>query len=255
MGIVNVTPDSFSCAGETAAHGQAIERGAAMWEAGADIVDVGGESTKPGADPVDPNVEWQRVGPVVQHLAEVGILTSIDTRHASVMAQAVDAGAQIINDVSALEGDPKSLAVAAGSEAAVVLMHMKGMPKTMNDSPVYVDVVEEVHGYLAGRVKVCRAAGIPGDRIAVDPGLGFGKTMTHNYQLLENLGKFARLGGALMVGISRKFSDPRQSQLRIDKSVNLARDAVARGAQILRVHDVAETIDGLRIKDLNASST
>ena len=255
MGIVNVTPDSFSDAGETATHADAVSRGMAMASDGADIIDVGGESTRPGADPVDPEIEWKRIGPVIQQLAGAGIVVSVDTRHAMVMTRAVDAGAAIINDVTALAGEAGSLQAATASGAEVVLMHMQGTPKSMNDNPVYDDVVGEVRDYLQTRVSACRAAGIAPDRIAVDPGIGFGKTMSDNQSILEHLSSFSNLGAVLMIGISRKFGNPADRSGQIEKSISLAVDAVTRGAQILRVHDVAETVGALNATRRNEPAT
>lgn len=242
MGIVNVTPDSFSDGGETFAHDEAIARGLRQMKEGADIIDIGGESTRPGAQPVTPAEETRRILPVVSALAKAGAVVSIDTRHAEVMAAAVDAGARIINDVSALDGDPHSLSVAARSDADVVLMHMPGTPQTMRDHARYGDVVEEVYAYLADRIAVCEAAGIARARLAVDPGFGFGKLAEDNERLLSNLGRFTALGCPILVGLSRKFGKGKGPQERLAESLEKARLAVARGANIVRVHDVAQTV-------------
>ncbi|MDH5748328.1 MAG: dihydropteroate synthase, partial [Rhodospirillales bacterium] len=204
MGIVNVTPDSFSDGGETVTEDAAVARGLAMLADGADILDVGGESTRPGAAAVSQDEELNRVLPVVERLVGEGAVVSIDTRHGAVIAAAVAAGAAIINDVTALEGDPESLAIAAESGAHVILMHMRGEPATMQNAPSYRDVVAQVRDYLAARVEACEAAGIGKGHIAVDPGIGFGKTVEHNLALIANLNRFGDLGCPLVLGASRK---------------------------------------------------
>ena len=246
MGVINVTPDSFTDGGETFTPEAAIARGTAMLDAGADILDVGGEATSPGVKPTDPEIERQRILPVVAALAGAGATVSIDTRHAIVMQAALDAGAAIVNDIAALTGDPQALRIVAASDAAVVLMHMQGEPETMNRRPAYDDVVGEVADYLATRVAACEGSGMPRQRIAVDPGIGFGKTPAQNFQLLENLNVFAALGCALMVGVSRKFGRADAPQDRLARSVAMALGAAARGANILRVHDVPETVAALQ---------
>jgi len=240
-----VTPDSFSDGGDFFATGKAVSHGRKLSADGAHILDIGGESTRPGAQPVDEGIEAQRVRPVVEALAAEGAVISIDTRHASVMETALAAGALIINDVSALEGDPRSLAIAAASDADVVLMHMRGEPATMNDDPVYDDVVEDVYAYLARRVEVCLQAGIPLDRLAVDPGIGFGKRKQHSYALIENLSRFKGLGCPLLIGVSRKLGQANRPKDRVADSVRWAMIAVENGADILRVHDVKETAAAL----------
>ena len=245
MGIVNVTPDSFSDGGETFAHEQAIARALQHIKDGADIVDVGGESTRPGAAPVTPDEEIRRVLPVVAALAEAGAVVSIDTRHAEVMRSAVAAGARIINDVSALEGDPHSLQVAARSGADIVLMHMPGTPATMRDHARYDDVIEEVMAYLAARIATCEAAGIARMRLAIDPGFGFGKFAEDNERLLADLDRFRSLGCPILAGLSRKFGKGKGPKERLAESIEKALQAVAQGADILRVHDVSETVAAL----------
>lgn len=252
MGIVNVTPDSFSDGGDHFGTDRAIAHGRALYRAGAAILDVGGESTRPGADPVPVDEELQRVLPVVRALAADGAVVSIDTRRAVVMRAALDAGAAILNDVTALGGDPDSLAVAAASGAPVVLMHMRGEPRTMQADPRYADPALDVYDFLAARVAACVAAGIPRTRLAVDPGIGFGKSVAHNIEILRRLALFHGLGCALLVGASRKRfigvlggeDDPRQ---RMGGSLAVGLDAVGQGAQILRVHDVAETVQALSL--------
>jgi dihydropteroate synthase len=242
MGIVNATPDSFSDGGETFAHADAIARGLEQLRDGADIIDIGGESTRPGAARVTPDEEIRRVLPVVTALATAGAVVSIDTRHAAVMTAAVRAGARIINDVSALDGDPASLAVATRSGADIVLMHMPGTPQTMRDHAQYGDVVEEVIAYLAARITACEAAGIARSRLAVDPGFGFGKMAEDNERLLAGLERFKTLDCPILVGLSRKFGKGKPPKERLAESLEKARQAVALGANIVRVHDVAETV-------------
>ena len=252
MGVLNVTPDSFSDGGRFAGAEAAVAHGKALAAAGADIVDVGGESTRPGAEPVAPDEEIRRVEPVVRGLAEAGILVSIDTRRAAVMRAALAAGARIVNDVTALAGDAASLAIVAGSGAAVALMHMEGDPRTMQDDPRYDDVLLDVLEFLEGRVALCARAGIARERIAVDPGIGFGKRDPHNLALLARLALFHGTGCALLVGASRKSfigrlggGGPRD---RLGGSLAAALHAAGQGAQILRVHDVAETRQALALQ-------
>jgi dihydropteroate synthase len=251
MGVVNVTSDSFSDAGETASVQAAVARAYDMLAAGADIIDVGGESTRPGAEPVDCEVEIARVVPVIRALAAGGALVSIDTRRAQVMQAAIAAGARIVNDVSAL-ADPDALPLIRDNGAAVVLMHMQGEPRTMQLSPRYQDVVLEVRDWLQARVAFCRSSGITPERIAVDPGIGFGKTTQHNLDLLANLHALVALGCAVLIGVSRKSFiariagqvAPRQ---RLPGSLAAALAAISRGVHILRVHDVAETRQAIAI--------
>ncbi len=246
MGIVNVTPDSFSDGGEFMAADQAIRQGRALLDEGADILDVGGESTRPGATPVPAEEEVRRIEPVVRALAAVGALVSVDTRHARVMAAALAAGARIINDVSALAGEPESLAVAARSRAPVVLMHMPGDPRTMQDNPSYTLASLDVLEYLAARVDACFAAGIPRERIVVDPGIGFGKRSAHNLDIMTRLALFHALGCGVLLGLSRKglighVGGGLSPKERMPGSVAGALYGVSQGVQILRVHDVAAT--------------
>ena len=252
MGIINVTPDSFSDAGETWSAKAAIAHGVAMLAAGADILDVGGESTRPGAVPVSLAEETARVVPVITALASAGALVSVDTRHAPVMAAAIAAGAKIVNDVSALTSDARSLPLVARTGVSVVLMHMQGEPRTMQNDPRYDDVVSEVADWLARRVAVCRAAGVPCDRIAVDPGIGFGKTVRHNVEILSRLETYCAIGSGVMVGVSRKSfigrlsrDEPPKARLAGSLAAGLA--ALAKGASILRVHDIAETRQAVAI--------
>lgn len=251
MGILNVTPDSFSDGGLWNDPSRALDRALAMAADGADVIDVGGESTRPGADPVDPQEEIARVVPIIRALAQAGLLVSVDTRRTVVMAAALDAGARILNDVAALT-DAGAVALAARSGASVCLMHMRGQPQTMQTEPHYVDVVTEVRDYLTLRAAVCRDAGIGPERIAIDPGVGFGKTPAHNLALLARLDLFLDLGASLLVGASRKsfvaaLSRGEPPQQRLAGSLSAALAAVERGAGIVRVHDVAETAQALAV--------
>ncbi len=245
MGVLNVTPDSFSDGGDFADAAAAIAHGRALLAAGADIVDVGGESTRPGAAPVSPAEEAARVLPVVRALSAAGACVSIDTRHAAVMDQAVAAGARIINDVTALTGDAESPRVAARSGAAIVLMHMLGEPQTMQQDPRYADVTCDLIDYFTERLAALAALGVDRARIAVDPGIGFGKTVAHNVQLIDELAAFHVFGCAVLLGVSRKSFIARLSHGEAPKQ-RLAGTLAAhqlgweRGAEIIRVHDVAE---------------
>lgn len=252
MGVINVTPDSFSDGGETFHADDAVRRGRQMLAEGADILDVGGESTRPGAPPVDAATEIARVMPVVEELARSGALISIDTRHAPVMRAAIAAGARIVNDVTALTGDPNSLAVVAASDASVVLMHMQGEPGTMQDAPRYDDAAREIFDYLKERVAVCEQAGIACTRIAVDPGIGFGKTVDHNLDILGRLDLYRGLGCPLLIGLSRKsfiaaLSRGEPPKGRLAGSLAAALAALDQGVRLFRVHDVAETAQAFRV--------
>lgn len=246
MGVCNVTPDSFSDGGDHVAPEPAIAFAQQLADTGADIIDVGGESTRPGADPVDETAELERVMPVIEGLVSRDVLVSIDTRRAGVMRAAIDAGVSLINDVSGLADDPDALAVVAASSLPVILMHMQGQPGTMQDDPTYADVLNDVYDALAVRVDACLDVGIGLERIAIDPGFGFGKTVAHNLELLTGLAQFHGLGCPVVVGLSRKsfigaltgVEDPRA---RVSGSVTAALIALDQGAQITRVHDVAET--------------
>ncbi|MCP4327779.1 MAG: dihydropteroate synthase [Alphaproteobacteria bacterium] len=253
MGVLNVTPDSFSDGGDNWDFERAIEAGLAMVEAGAGIIDVGGESTRPGAREIDPAEEIERTEAVVRALADAGATVSIDTRHAAVMAAALSAGARIINDVSALTQDRDSLALAADSDAGVILMHMRGTPATMQNNPAYACAPLDVYDALAGRVAACLEAGIPRTRLAVDPGIGFGKTMQHNLEILRHIGLFHGLGCPIALGVSRKLKiGPANSGIapksRGSGTLAAVLAAADLGVQILRVHDVGETIQALEIQ-------
>jgi dihydropteroate synthase len=249
MGILNVTADSFYDGGR-------LDRDAALTHArrmiadGARIVDVGGESTRPGATPVDAATERARVVPIVEALAREGVCVSVDTMKPAVMRAALDAGAAMINDVRALQA-PGALDVVAASDAAVCLMHMQGEPRTMQAHPHYDDVVAEVREFLRKRAHACRDAGIAPERIVVDPGFGFGKTLAHNLALLRNLDDFAQLGYPVLAGLSRKSMigtiTGRDLGERRAGSIAAALAAATRGARILRVHDVRDTVDALAV--------
>ena len=250
MGIVNTTPDSFSDGGACLASDAAVSHALKLAEAGADILDVGGESTRPGAHPVPASEEIQRVIPVVEALVGRGLVVSVDTRKPEVMRAALAAGAAMINDVSALR-EPGALDVVAASDAAVCLMHMQGEPGTMQAAPVYEDVVGEVKAFLQARVATCEAAGIPRDRLVVDPGFGFGKTLQHNLALLGGLSQVVALGVPVLAGMSRKSMlgvlTGREIHAREFAGVAAHLAAVTRGARILRVHDVAAMRDALAV--------
>jgi dihydropteroate synthase len=251
MGIVNVTPDSFSDGGSFANAQAAIDHAFCLEEEGADILDIGGESTRPGSDPVPVAEEMARVLPVIEGLAgKTRALISIDTRKAEVMRAAAASGADILNDVSALSFDPAAPDTAAATGLPVILMHAKGDPKTMQDDPRYDDVLLDVFDYLEARVEAATRAGIARDKLIVDPGIGFGKTLTHNLTLLAGLALLHGMGLPLLVGVSRKrfvgaltgVTDARQ---RVSGSVGAALAVAAQGAQILRVHDVLATRQAL----------
>jgi dihydropteroate synthase len=250
MGVVNVTPDSFSDGGLHADEGRALAHARRLIDEGADIIDIGGESTRPGAAPVPLEEERRRVLPVLERLASGGVPLSVDTRKPELMREAIAAGAAMINDVTALAG-PGALEAVAKTPAAVCLMHMQGDPGTMQAHPSYQDVVREVRDYLSGRIAAAVAAGIRPERIVVDPGFGFGKTLEHNLALLRGLADFRSLGVALAAGLSRKAMlgriTGREPQDRVHASVAAALLAVQAGAQIVRVHDVAATRDALAV--------
>ena len=252
MGIVNVTPDSFSDGGLYDETEGAVSHAAALAAAGAEIVDIGGESTRPGSDTVADDEELSRVVPVLEELKGSPTVISVDTRKSAVARAAAKAGAKILNDVSALTYDPACMDVAVEMGLDVVLMHAKGEPKTMQDDPTYDDVVLEVFDYLEARIEACVAAGIDRARIAADPGLGFGKTLAHNLALLANLSLFHGLGVPLLVGASRKrfigsVGQGKEPKSREPGSHAAAIAAAAQGVQILRVHDVAGTRQALAV--------
>jgi dihydropteroate synthase len=251
MGVVNVTPDSFSDGGEYFTAELAIAHGEEMAAAGAAILDVGGESTRPGAEPVDAEEELRRVGPVIGPLAATGAAVSVDTSKRVVAEAALDAGATIVNDVTALRGDPEMAALCAERGATVILMHMRGEPRTMQKETVYDDVVAAVRGFLAERLEAALAAGIEEERIWLDPGVGFGKNTEHNLELLRRLPELKSLGRPLVVGSSRKSfigridgSAPRE---RLGGTIATSILAAAGGADVLRVHDVSEMAQALKL--------
>jgi dihydropteroate synthase len=250
MGVVNVTPDSFSDGGFCLDARSAIDHALKLHAAGADILDVGGESTRPGAQPVTLEEEQHRVLPVVEALAGRGLVVSIDTQKPAVMQAAIGAGAAMVNDVLALRA-PGALEAVAGTDAAVCLMHMQGEPRSMQQAPVYADVVREVRDFLQERVAVCELAGIGRARIVVDPGFGFGKALAHNLALLAGLGRIAGLGLPVLAGMSRKSMlgalTGRDVQQREFAGVAAHLAALARGARILRVHDVSAMRDALAV--------
>ncbi|MBI3044455.1 MAG: dihydropteroate synthase [Betaproteobacteria bacterium] len=250
MGVVNVTPDSFSDGGLFGETARAVAHARRLIGEGADILDIGGESTRPGSAPVNLEEERSRVLPVLEALADCGVPVSVDTRKPELMRDAIAAGAAMVNDVTALSA-PGALEAVAASPVAVCLMHMQGNPGTMQVDPSYRDVVREVRDYLVRRVAVAEAAGIARDRIAVDPGFGFGKTLEHNLALLRSLAAFGSLGAALVAGLSRKAMlgklTGREPRDRVYGSVAAALLAVQNGAHIVRVHDVAATRDVLAV--------
>lgn len=252
MAIVNVTPDSFSDGGERHDPAQAIDDGLRFVSEGADIVDVGGESTRPGARPTPPEEELKRVLPVVAALARHKVVVSIDTRRAVVARACLDAGARIVNDVSALRDDPELLPLAARTGTAVVLMHRRGRSEEMYEGPAYGDVVEDVRRFLLERALACETAGIARERIALDPGIGFGKSVSENLALIAGAGRLAEAGYPVVIGSSRKgfigkltgLAEPRD---RDPASVWLAVEATRRRAAIVRVHDIAATRQALAV--------
>jgi dihydropteroate synthase len=252
MGIVNVTPDSFSDGGKLENASAAAEAGARMAEEGAAIIDVGGESTRPGAKPVWEGDEIERVAPVVRQLSDGGVAVSVDTRKSDVMTAALGAGARMINDVSALTYDLRSAETVAAAGVPVVLMHHQGKPETMQADPRYDDVVVEVYQWLEERIADAEEAGITRDKILVDVGFGFGKNVAHNLELMNNLAMFHSLGCALVIGASRKrtigaLSKEAPVDQRLAGSLAMALKAVEQGVHIVRVHDVAETVQALRV--------
>lgn len=251
MGIVNLTPDSFSDGGRHAGVGAAVAHALRLAEAGADLLDVGGESTRPGAEPVSVEEELSRVIPVIERLSrDCPLPISVDTSKPEVMRAAVAAGAGMINDVFALRREG-ALDAAAALGVPVVLVHMQGEPQSMQQAPQYGDVVAEVHTFLAQRIFACEMAGIPKKRIVVDPGFGFGKALPHNLALLAQLSRFAELGAPVLAGLSRKRMigelTGREMERRAAGSLAAVLLAVGNGARIVRVHEVAETVDALKV--------
>lgn len=254
MGVLNVTPDSFSDGGRFLDVDAAVAHGLGMARAGADVLDVGGESTRPGATPASFEVERERVVPVVKRLADAtDVPLSVDTYKAPVAHEALAAGAAMVNDVTALRGDAEMAGVVARAKASVVLMHMLGEPRTMQQDPRYGDVVREVRGFIEERVRFAVARGIPEDRVLVDPGIGFGKALDHNLALLRGLAEFRGLGAGILIGCSRKSFLGKilgtESHGRLEGSLAAAVLAAANGVDVVRVHDVPETVRALAVAD------
>ena len=258
MGILNVTPDSFSDGGRYLEPDAAIRRALEMVAQGADLIDIGGESTRPGSDPIPADEEWRRIRPVFEGLVRTtGVPLSVDTRKPEVAARALEAGASIVNDVSGLR-DPEMVRGIAGARAGAVIVHMLGEPKTMQVAPSYGDVVAEVRGFLAARIETAVLAGVPREALAVDPGIGFGKALDHNLELLAHIGDLTALGRPVVIGVSRKSFlgalFPSTSGERLSASLAAAAFAVIQGAQVVRVHDVAETVRALQVvKDVRVA--
>ena len=253
MGVLNVTPDSFSDGGLFYEPEAAIRRGLEMVEQGADLIDVGGESTRPGSDAVPAEEEWRRVGGVIESLSrKVDVPLSIDTMKPEVAQQAVRAGASIVNDVSGMR-DPTMVRFVASAKVGVVAMHMLGNPKTMQEHPQYADVVGEVKAFLADRIQTLEAAGASSESIAIDPGVGFGKTLDHNLALLRHLDALGAMGHPVVVGLSRKsflgLMGAGEKGGRLPGSLAAAVLAVSRGANVVRAHDVQETVRAMRVAD------
>ena len=251
MGVVNVTPDSFSDGGVNFRTEDAVASAQRMIEEGAAIVDVGGESTRPGSEGVSADEELRRVVPVLEALH--GLPLSIDTAKAAVASRAIELGAELVNDVTALRGDPELAGVVAGSGAYLCLMHMQGEPRTMQERPTYADVAAEVASFLEERLRFAIEAGIPEERVCLDPGFGFGKTVEQNFELLARLGEIVALGRPVLVGLSRKRSlgrilgDPEATTGPLSASLAAAVQAYERGAAIFRVHDVREHVEALTV--------
>jgi dihydropteroate synthase len=251
MGIVNVTPDSFSDGGEFLDPERAIEQGRRLAQEGADVLDVGGESTRPGADPVPADEELSRVEPVIAALAADGAAVSVDTAKASVAAAALDAGAAIVNDVTALRGDPELGELCADRGCGLVLMHMLGDPRTMQDDPRYDDVVDDIKAFLDERIEAAIAAGVDEERIWVDPGIGFGKTVEHNLELNRRIGELRELGRPIVYGSSRKSFIGKLTGAPVDRRIGgtIASNVIAyaNGAEVFRVHDVGPMRQALTV--------
>lgn len=252
MGIVNVTPDSFSDGGEFCNKNNAISHGLRLLDEGADILDIGGESTRPGAQVIDPEDEINRVIPVIRGLRQYAPQISIDTRNAATMRAALDAGATIINDISGLRHDPESLTVASDAQVPVILMHMLGTPQTMQNNPQYNNVIKDIRAFFKDRIQACETAGIDKKSLILDPGIGFGKTLAHNLLILRNISAFNDIGCAVLLGASRKsfiakLGQDEPADERLPGSLAAALWGVQNGVQILRVHDVKETHQALRV--------
>jgi dihydropteroate synthase len=255
MGVINVTPDSFYDGGKRFDSARAVADGFEMIDSGAEILDIGGESTRPGAQPVSLDEELRRVLPVIRELRQGSdVPISIDTYKEAAARAALDAGADIVNDISALRFDPAMTALVAREGVPLILMHMQGVPRTMQREPHYRDVVGEVRDFLAERVRSANQAGIAQEQIIIDPGIGFGKTLTHNLALLKNLQSLKSLGQPLLIGVSRKafigkILNAAAPEERLEGSLAAAVASALTGANILRVHDVSETVRALRVAD------
>ena len=252
MGIVNVTPDSFSDGGHFLATEQAIKHGLCLLEEGADILDIGGESTRPNADIVSVEEELSRVIPVIEGLAGKAPFISIDTRNAKTMQMAVSSGANIINDISGLRGDPESVSVVAGGDFPVCIMHMKGTPQDMQDNPEYDNIIDEILSFFEERLLFCKKNGVSENKVILDPGIGFGKTLDHNLEILRNMDKFQKFGCPVMLGASRKsfigaISGEENPKNRLAGSLAAALSGLQQGVQIFRVHDVKETRQAIAV--------
>jgi dihydropteroate synthase len=251
MGIVNVTPDSFSDGGQFLDPQRAIEHGRGLIADGADVLDIGGESTRPGAAAVGEEEELARVGPVIEGLAGERVSISIDTSKLAVAEAALDGGASIVNDVTALRTEPRIAALCSDRDAELVLMHMQGSPRTMQEEPTYDDVVDDVKAFLAERMEFARGEGVPEERIWLDPGIGFGKTLEHNLELLRRLRELTELGRPLVVGTSRKSFIGKVSAAEVDErlggTIASCALAFANGAAMLRVHDVRAVREGMQV--------
>jgi dihydropteroate synthase len=254
MGVVNVTPDSFSDGGQYISADKAIAHGLQLAAEGADILDIGGESTRPGARSVTPDEEWARIGPVIAGLRVCGVPLSVDTRHAQTMTRAIESGAGMINDITALRGDPGSLKVVAASAAPVILMHMQGEPRTMQENPQYNNVVQDIIAFFDERIAVCEENGIARDRIIVDPGIGFGKRLDHNLELLRNVSQMTKWDVPILIGVSRKrfigeLCGVSDATLRDPGTIAASLHAVSQGARIVRVHNVGAMKQALAVSD------
>jgi dihydropteroate synthase len=253
MGILNVTADSFSDGGKFLVHERAVEHALRMRDEGAAIIDIGGESTRPGARPINESEELERIVPLVEALVQQGVVVSVDTQKASVMRAAIAAGASVINDVNALQANG-ARQICAASDVGVVLMHKQGTPQTMQVAPIYEDVVRDVQSFLLTQARACEAVGIQRQRIAIDPGIGFGKTVEHNVALLKATHLLSTMGYPLLIGVSRKSMFKallnREVDQRLAGSLATALLTIQRGARILRVHDVAQTVDALKMLEI-----
>lgn len=260
MGVINVTPDSFSDGGLYFDKDKAVERGLELAAEGADIIDIGGESTRPGSKPIPKNEEIRRVIPVISELRKrIEVLISVDTTKAEVAEAAIGAGADIINDISALRFDPKMMEVAAREDVPVILMHMKGIPQTMQINPGYKDVLQEVNAFFKDRIEEARSHGIQEEKIIIDPGIGFGKRLEDNLILINNLDSFQNLGRPVLVGVSRKSFLGKILNLppeeRLEGTIATAILSIIRGAHILRVHDVQSIKRAVRVAETVLGST